>query len=409
MTGGAERFAGPEYGRLLTAVRRSLERTGGQLTGQVTVSQPTDEERRALIGLTGQHRPPGVGRIAVSLASLDETVFVATGQRLPDLVVAVHGRPLRNRPDERARSDIARAQALAAAKASPLHAECAWFRRWLEEIGPTITKMVNQRTTRRLLDAVRVLEMIESSSDSLLLPMLAEAATGDTKALGRGTPTATLVLRALAIRAGDAMPVSSDDIRQLWDDSGVVMDDLASRVLVLNLPADGDGLGEWLSGAATYGTPFQVTLQQLLAHPISITVARAFICENPAVLRRAAQQLSRDCPPMLCTEGRPSAAFHRLARIVTGGGGQLGYHGDFDWDGIDIAAGVMARHGASPWLMSAAQYRAVVGTQEQAIPLRGKPRPTPWDTSLSDAMREAGVAVYEEAVTDPLIESLTRM
>lgn len=98
---------------------------------------------------------------------------------------------------------------------------------------------------------------------------------------------------------------------------------------------------------------------QRVAHPVVITVAEAFVCENPAVLRRAAQQLGRDCPPMLCTEGRPSTAFHRLAEVVTGGGGQLRYHGDFDWDGIDIAAGVMARHGAAPWLMSAAEYLAV--------------------------------------------------
>jgi hypothetical protein len=46
-------YAGPEYKRLLDAARRSLERTGGDLTRTVTVKTPDDRERRAIIGITG--------------------------------------------------------------------------------------------------------------------------------------------------------------------------------------------------------------------------------------------------------------------------------------------------------------------------------------------------------------------
>ncbi|WP_251061625.1 TIGR02679 domain-containing protein [Streptomyces sp. ISL-100] len=42
--------------------------------------------------------------------------------------------------------------------------------------------------------------------------------------------------------------------RELWDAFGVIVDDLASRILVLNLPATGQGLGRWLTDAARYGT-----------------------------------------------------------------------------------------------------------------------------------------------------------
>jgi hypothetical protein len=57
---GAPGYAGPEYRRLLDAARRSLERTGGDLTRTVTVKSPDDLERRAIIGITGQYRgPPG--------------------------------------------------------------------------------------------------------------------------------------------------------------------------------------------------------------------------------------------------------------------------------------------------------------------------------------------------------------
>ena len=56
------RYAGPEYRRLLDAARRSLERTGGSLSAVVTVKQPDDAERKAIIGITGQYRPEAATR-----------------------------------------------------------------------------------------------------------------------------------------------------------------------------------------------------------------------------------------------------------------------------------------------------------------------------------------------------------
>ena len=78
----AARYAGAEYRRLLDAARRSLERTGGDLTRTVTVKTPDDRERRAIIGITGQYRPEGVSMLAVRLADLDRAVHEATGQGL---------------------------------------------------------------------------------------------------------------------------------------------------------------------------------------------------------------------------------------------------------------------------------------------------------------------------------------
>jgi uncharacterized protein (TIGR02679 family) len=408
---GLETFRGPEYQRLFAAVRRSLERTGSDLTGQVSIGSPDEAERKALIGLTGQYRPAGVARITVSLSRLDEVIHAATGLRLPEAVAMIDGKPLRHKPDERARDETARAAARSLAEASPLYPACSWFQQWLDALAPAITKMVNQGTTARLAAAVRVLEAIEQRSEQdlpLLLPALAEQATGDTKALGRGKPTATLVLRALALRTGTPMPTRAEGTRELWDRCGVVVDDLASRVLVLNLLATGDGLGEWLSGAARYGTPFQITLHQLTVHPIRVAAADVFVCENPAVLRQAAAELGPDAPQMLCTEGRPSAAFHRMAHQLTDAGARLHYHGDYDWDGIDIANQIITRHHAEPWHMTEDQYRKHADVAEDAIRLRGNPKPTPWAPGLADAMAELGVAVYEEAVAATLIEALKR-
>ncbi|RNL87606.1 TIGR02679 family protein [Halostreptopolyspora alba] len=407
---GADRFRDPSCRRLLDAARRSLERTGGDLGRTVTVRAPSDAERRAIVGIIGTHRQPGRREIKVGLRSLDDAVRRATGHSLAGLLTEI-GPPLRDRPAEHAATINSRAAAMAAAASSPLYESTEWYRTWLAEIrrDGTVGRLLSRYEGGSLATAGRVLELIEARAAKdtpITLPALAASATSDTKALNNGTTLSTLVLRALALRAGTARPTTAEERRDLWERFGVVPDDLASRVLVLNLPAAGEGLGEWLTGAARYGTPFYVTLHQLTSMPVTVASPRVYACENPAVLRRAAAELGSSAWPLLCAEGRPSAAFHRLAAAVTAGGGRLRYHGDFDWAGVAIAADVIDRHGAAPWRMSAADYLDAATTEGEHAALTGREAPTPWDPTLAEAMTEWERAVYEETVADPLMADL---
>jgi len=402
-------YYGPEFRRLLELARRSLERTGGDLSGSVSLSHPDNAERKAIIGLTGQYRDTRTNRIAVRLADLDRAVRESTGRGLPELL-AERGGPLRDRPAERSALTGARDAVIREAETSSLHPSCAWYRDWLAEIGRdgSLTKLINQGEQARLGQAVRVLEYLAGRQDApVLLPALAAEVTGDTKALNHGTLLSTLVLRALAIKTGMGRPGTARERRDLWEAGDVVIDDLASRVLVLNLPAEGAGLAEWLVGAARYGVPFYVTLHQLMTLPLTIRGAVVHVCENPAVLRHAAAELGAGSAPLMCTEGRPSAAFHHLADVVVSGGGELRYHGDFDWPGLAIASAVMRRHGAKPWRMDAGDYLAGVRVHAEHVLLSGTPQPTPWDPELSQAMVGEGRVLFEESVADDLIEDLS--
>ncbi len=402
-------YDGPEFRRLLKQARRLLERTGGDLSGSVSLSHPDDAERKAIIGITGQYRDMRTNRIAVRLADLDRAVRETTGRGLPELLAELGG-PLRDRPAERSVLAGARDTAIGEAEASSLYLSCAWYRDWLAEIGRdgSLTKLINQDEQARLGQAVRVLEYLAGRQGApVLLPALAADVTGDTKALNHGTLVSTLVLRALAIKTGTGRPGTAGERRDLWEASDVVIDDLASRVLVLNLTAEGAGLAEWLVGAARRGVPFYVTLHQLMTLPLTIRGAVVYVCENPAVLRHAAAELGAGSAPLLCTEGQPSTAFHQLAEVVVGGGGQLRYHGDFDWPGLAIASAVMRRHSARPWRMNADDYLAGMRIHAEHVLLSGTPQPTPWDPELSKAMIAAGRVLFEESVADDLIGDLS--
>ncbi|SOE32598.1 TIGR02679 family protein [Streptomyces sp. OK228] len=403
-----ERYRGPEFRRLLGAARRSLERNGGEITGSISLTNPTAEERKAIIGITGAYRSADVRRVSLPLAALDQNVRNVTGASLRDVLERM-GPPLRFRADERSAIDQARQQLLAEGEASALHAENPWYKEWLSGLASdgTITGLINKKDERLLSQAIRVLEYLyarASGSPPVMLAALADATTGNTKALNPGQGSLpTLVLRALATARGVPLEAGAEARRELWDAFDVIVDDLASRVLVLNLPAAGRGLGEWLTDAARYGTPFHVTLHQLVTLPVTVHVPRVYVCENPAVLRRAAGELGASSPPLICAEGRPSTAFHRLARLIVNGGGRLLYHGDFDWPGIDMTNQLIGRYGAEPWKMSAEDYLEGLRTEDDHVALSGKARSTSWDPRLSNAMQEHQAAVYEEGVADALL------
>lgn len=406
-----ERYRAPEYRRLFEAARRSLERTGGDLHASVGVPSPDEAERNAIIGLTGTYRRSGVKRVAIALRDLDAAVRSSTGLTLVDLLQKI-GPELANRPADAARDTTAREEALDVARNSRLYETAEWFRTWLDGLTDdgTLTRLLGrQEATVVLNQSTKTLEYLESRPPErgpITLAVLAATITHDTKALNHGTSLSTLITRALAIRADTPKPTTAEGRRDLWDRFDVLLDDLASRVLVLNLPASGDGLGDWLTGAARLGIPFYATLHQIATLPIAVRCPLVHVCENPAVLRGAAGELGPNSLPLVCAEGRPSTAFHRLARAITAGGGELRYHGDFDWAGIAIASGIIDRHGARPWRMSAGDYRGALTREGERVKLAGRPLATPWDPELAQAMRDHGEAVYEEAVGAPLLADL---
>ncbi|MFD8527176.1 TIGR02679 family protein [Streptosporangium canum] len=393
---------GDGWRRLLATARRRLERTGGVIEGSVGLTEPSEAERRVVIGITGTYRPETVKRLTVQLAELDRAL---PGGLLSTL--AALGGPVRNRPAERAAEDSGRQELLAAAGAAKCAAQ-PWFAAWLSTMAAdgTLTRLVRRGDTHLIGWATAVLDQLPAAS--VPLPVLAESATGDTKALVPGSPLATLVLRALALRSHSAaVPSDRAGQRALWESAGVIVDDLASQVLLLNVRTRGDDVvSRWLNDAAAFGIPFRLTLHQQGEHPVVPAAEEIFVCENPAVLRAAAAELGNRSAALVCTEGIPSAACHKLLAAAVAAGSLLRWRADFDWTGLRIVGAAAVRHGASPWRMSAADYAAGLADGE-STPLTGNRSGSPWDPALAERMAAEGRAVMEERLIPALHTDLS--
>jgi len=385
-------------------IRSKLER-GERLDGTVTLVGATPAQRRAVGRLLG-HNPGRGSSLSVDLPAVATELFRAAAA--PNLRAAVEelGGPVRDLAAERAAELQRWGDALGPMQASPL-ADLAWYREWLEHIrrDGTVTRLIRQGHSDVLGQATAVLEQLPCGSEppDAALSKLAATVTGTARALTDG-PLANLVLRALAIREGVSAPASEEAAQALWSSIGIVSDDLACQVLVLNLRSGGEPVGRWLTEAAIAGEPFRLTLRQLVKAPVLPWALDIYVCASSALVRAAADELGQDCPALICTEGEPSVACSRLLQAASASGSVLHWHADFSWAGLRSTATAIQRFRAQPWQMAASDYEDHM--RQGGAPLRGRPEPASWDPRLAELMQRAGRSVSEDRMSASLLADL---
>jgi uncharacterized protein (TIGR02679 family) len=405
-------LGGPETAWLLERTRDRLA-TGRALDTPATLKTATPEQRRAVELLLGRRLRSG-SSLTVPLAEVDRVLreSLACPDGLAAAVIALTG-PVTDRRAQDAALAAAWQRALAELD-HPAVADRAELAPWRAKIEATgLLKRLSggdTATAQQLAaDAVRVLSALPA--DGLTLPVLAARALGDAHALDDGRPLAALVLSA--VRALAALPAKAatgaDGRRAAWAAVGVALDDLSSRVLVLGLPGSPRSTtGRILAAARDGGEPCVLTLRQIVEQRpgLGLKGHTVHVCENPAVLAAAADELCPDCPPLVCVEGNLSAAARTLLTHIANQAHPIAYHGDFDWGGIRIATGILRLPTASPWRYDTPSYLAAVERGLGTPLTTGTPAPTPWDPALAPALTQHGVRVEEEHLLDALLADL---
>jgi uncharacterized protein (TIGR02679 family) len=407
-------------------VGRARERlaSGRPLTGAVTLTGATAEQRRAVERLTGRSARSGLS-LSVSLPEVDRIVREsgAAAGGLAEAVTRLTG-PVRDRGRDRADTAAGWAAAFAPLDdAVAGRAELAAWRGWLDATGVVRRLAPAPEAARALLDQVAAV-LRELPSTGMPIGRLAAECCGDAHALDEGRPAGTLALSAARALAGlpFAVGAGADSRRTTWAAVGIHCDDLSSLVLCHGLAGDSrSGLGRMLALQREAGQPAVLTLRQLRCHDEPLRAPGPVrVCENPVVVASAADEFGGGCQPLVCVGGQPSAAVWRLLDLLAAGGAEFRYHGDFDWGGIRIAEAVRTRiSGAGArwqsWHYDATAYEALAarlaasGTPAALPPLPGEPFATSWDPALATAMARRGVRVEEELFLDILLEDLAEL
>lgn len=393
-----------ELSRLVAALRRRLE-LGRPLTGTLSLSEVTADERAALDELLGRRTTRG-STLLVNLDSL--TQLLAGAGICCDLESALRALvgPTVNR------------QAAAAREAAAW--EDVWLRAreamrqptllaWLDELARDGTVKRLCTTAQSAATVLSQLAQVASALPASGEPLAAFAARlfGDAHALDPGCPLATLAVRAAARLGGVQFEDDGEGRRSAWASVGVMCGELSTPALVLNIPAAGPGpLAELLRVAARHGESLHVSLRHLMRDPLSgenaVRGRTVFVCENPTTMRLAADRFGVRCAPLVCVNGQFATPSLVLLRQLRSAGARLLYHGDFDPGGLVIARRVFAECGALPWRLGEPDYLSA----PKGIAFKGHPGPTPWSPALETAMTQEGRAVHEEAIFETLAGDL---
>ncbi|KJK59498.1 TIGR02679 family protein [Saccharothrix sp. ST-888] len=397
----------PETAWLVDRVRRRLE-AGQPLDTTLTRSGADDAERAAVARLLGRAPRPGRS-LSVPLPAVDGILRAsgACSDGLAAAVVALTG-PVTSRRG--AAEELSRAWDHAFAALADAVAARPELADWYRELHATGLVRRLARTPEEaapLLTALaRILPRLPLSPPQSLSTFAART-IGDAHALDHG-PLATLTLDAVRALTGALAGPGAGRRRDTWAAAGLLLDELSSQALVLNLPGgDHTATGRALTALAAAGQPAVLTLRQLLGDaPQPPRGGVAYVCENPAVMLAAANLLGARCPPLVCLQGQPSTAALHLLRLYADADWTLRYHGDFDWGGVRIATRLLAHVPWTPWRYTADDYRAALTAHPHTGPLAGSAAETPWDPALAAELSRAGRRIEEELVLAALLGDL---
>ncbi|HWB14136.1 MAG TPA: TIGR02679 family protein [Pirellulales bacterium] len=393
--------------RLVNRLRRRMSR-GQALTGKIQLAEASLSERAAIDKLLG--RLPTRGEtLTVDLDRLTEILSHARAcARLEEAIIVICG-PVAD--EQRASLSCRQAWEEVWQKARGRIESNAAALRWIENLraGGLLKRLAGSDprvATTLISQAVSTVE--QAPYPAVRLAELAAQRTGNSHAFDRGQPLAALVIRFARQLDESARWKTTAERRDAWEVLGVLCDELSAPVLVLNLRADSESFtGRALNLHAAAGEPYRVSVRQLRRDPPIFDPITSgpvvFVCENPTVVDVAANKLGRSCRPLVCIDGQPKTASRLLLDALVGGGIQIRYHGDFDWDGIRIANTIMRRHDATSWRFNASDYAAA---SESKHVLKGAPVTSDWDNGLADLMTTTGKCVHEENVLDSLLTDL---
>jgi uncharacterized protein (TIGR02679 family) len=256
----------------------------------------------------------------------------------------------------------------------------------------------NEKAT--LLASLNVIQTLPR--DGVELSRLASEVLGVPHGLDQKTPLGGLLGGFLGFAGGRPRPGSAAEWRKEWARVGVLCDALSCNVLVLALRPTGAGpVAKSLRLLADAGEPAVVTLRQLSRERLDFTPETTFVCENPAVVNAAAEQLGSCTRPLVCVGGWPNTAVSMLLERLRASGCELRYQGDFDVKGMLIADHIRRRHGARPWRFDVETYAAALqpgsASSEADVLQHG---------TLAAAIKHVGTPAFEEDLIDTLVGDL---
>ncbi len=449
-------FNQPVWTRLLEAIYHKYIMQGG-VHGRVVLRACTPEEQREIARFLHRQlsdRPDIVVQLADFQRALNASGFAC---ELPDLLqVLFPARSQITRLTQRQRQAQAQQtfyEALAALAddlpsdargrhwlLTGQHGKEALFRRYKNE-----SFEIQNQTLRSVRLVIDALQQLPVPLNFERLALFAQRVSGDPHCFDTSTLAGRLFLQALMdlsklnlvepragnhTEPGEGSHIPSPEQEQqhllLYAEAGLLLDTISSTVAVFHLSSAEDMTGLCdplleLAGERILVLP----LRQLLAwHKLYPATDHVYLFENPQVFEVVVDTLTSDLkeksgkphgtlPTLICTSGWPSAATMQLLNKISNTSPDVTFHysGDFDLQGLRIAAHLLSRYPRHcqlwrfdpPSYVAALHMRAANLNAGDVAYLHILPDVF---TPLIGVIQEKGKKAYQEGIASLLIEDI---
>ena len=347
----------PAFARMMEELRRKYERYG-HAAGTVVIKDASAAECEAARGIFGT---PFSAPLKFKATQFEDALQMTKfqGVSLKEVLELYFGAEIKTKREQKAKAETRYCQMLRETRT-----DGETSRRWLEALertndgaSQTLKRALseNEAAARLALQrACQSLDWLERHDGvAVRLAVLASDAVSDPHALDRGTLCGNLFLQLLRFRRGGASLVglgagSAEQSDALYYENGILRDSVSSAVTQVGLILEEADTGAEHPAFAAFRMRHEICTLTL-ANLCKLSSARspsgkAYVMENEMAFAQLCDDAARFHSPLICASGQPTTAVLRLLDMLSASGTELFYSGDFDGNGISIAARLKRRY-----------------------------------------------------------------
>ncbi|RYG73749.1 TIGR02679 family protein [Lentibacillus lipolyticus] len=405
----------PAYQKLFSEFKKKYESLG-RIGGTVPVRLFTDEELEVISGFFGMPASKLAAKKSISVAAFEQQLADTrfSDVALKSLLDAFFGEEIiSNKQRKEAKEASVRAFAV---KLRVQHESLAfWFDFLLENPADTrwIWTLLEREPDRFEAMTVRLQAAFSQLPEKPeRLPMFSQRVTGDPHSFDMQTDLGKLWLNVLAVRAGQAVPQSTEAINELLQQYHIYRDDLLNFVTCAGLYAKTEaGMHPVWEAAVEQNTVQIVPVRELI--PLATIYpsygSDVWIVENSGVCATLLD--AKPDVPIVCTNGQFTLAALMLLDRLVESGNTLHYAGDFDPEGLGMVQRLLERYpdgAVALWHMDAQAYADSAPVKELSEERLEKLNRIGHSAlvGVAAAISAKGKSGYQEALVERMVEDI---
>lgn len=256
------------------------------------------------------------------------------------------------------------------------------------------------------------INLLSFSSNVESLPIFSSKVSKDPHYFDSNTTAGKLLIHSICYVLNKKYPENAEATAEVLYSAGLLKDDISSSTVTFGLKAYRDNKElEFIYSFTEFKEPIILTLGNLAKiDRFCCNKNKLFIFENPSLFSEIVKSLESLKPSIMCTSGQLKLASLVLLDKTIEYVDEVYYSGDFDPEGISIAAKLQERYGDKVkfWRLDLQNYLNAVSDKKIS------------DTSISklkniknheleeliEGIKKNGVAGYQEALVQYYIEDI---